>query len=311
MGAAPNKVCGSLTLTQHPPLNLLSPLLERQRESKERNRETDKGREQGEREKRPFDHCVFLAMGFLTFFACSLLAFGPALALFLVFLLNRAPLIVLCLGSSLFWIVSIILSSIIWYEALPFRTSFAFVIPFSVLVQEAMRWAFYQLFCLTKTTLSKSVSAHSSGVTVEKALDPFGSSIAIGLGFGLTHAVVMYGSILVESTGPGTLLAPGCKDISIFVLSAFFSSAFIMMHVLLSLISFDVFRKGNTRRSCAIGSSIIVGAHLAMSFLTLLNQEGGSCLSSMLLVSCVLIILGIHAVTVVFTERGPRADNNS
>ena len=42
---------------------------------------------------------------------------------------------------------------------------------------------------------------------------------AAGLGFGLVHCVLMYGSILGSALGPGTVFSPHCSQFSTFVVS--------------------------------------------------------------------------------------------
>jgi hypothetical protein len=34
----------------------------------------------------------------------------------------------------------------LWYVLVPLRTHYWFIVPFAVLLQEAMRWAFYKLY---------------------------------------------------------------------------------------------------------------------------------------------------------------------
>jgi hypothetical protein len=48
--------------------------------------------------------------------------------------------------SSFFWLLSILLTSIVWYVLVPLRTHYWFIVPFAVLLQEAMRWVFFKLY---------------------------------------------------------------------------------------------------------------------------------------------------------------------
>lgn len=229
---------------------------------------------------------------------CALIAFGPAIALFVLFVLPSAQLVVLMVGSSFFWLLSILFTSIVWYILVPLRTYYWFIVPFAVLFQEVTRWAFYQLY----TKAQKGFSARAStSIPVPQALDYFAASLAIGLGFGLTQGVVMYGSVLVDAYGPGTLFAPACSSISLFLLSAVFSLAFIIMHVLLSVLSFDAF-KMTTRNAFVLKVAIIFGAHLAISLLTLLNQQGGSCIAAVVLVYAALVVLGVFTTHTSFNS---------
>lgn len=237
-------------------------------------------------------------MTFLMFLGCSLVAFGPALALFIMFISKSSQLIILMIGSSFFWLVSILASSIVWYIFVPLRTYFAFIIPFAVLLQEGMRWLFFKLYAKAE----KGFMDNSKTATAAtRSLDNFLASLAIGLGFGLTHGVVMYGSVLAGSLGPGSLFTPACPQISLFLLSAVFALAFIAMHVLLSVISFDAFR-ASSWRPFLLKFSLICGSHLVISLLTLLNEKGGSCLASAGLVYVVLTLIGVAAAKVALSS---------
>lgn len=229
---------------------------------------------------------------------CALIAFGPALALFWMFIAPSAQLVVLMVGSSFFWLLSILLTSMLWYVLVPLRTHYWFIVPFAVLLQEAMRWAFYKLYAKAQKAFT---GGSSPNVAVPHALDYFSASLAIGLGFGFTHGVVMYGSVLASANGPGSLYAPACPSVSLFLLSAVFALAFITMHVLLSVLSFDAY-KVTEWRPFLIKTGVMAGGHFVISLLTLLNQEGGSCVASAVLVYLALAVLALFTARVAFTS---------
>ncbi|XP_074424635.1 uncharacterized protein LOC141735556 isoform X4 [Larus michahellis] len=88
------------------------------------------------------------------FFGCTFIAFGPALGLFL-FTIARDPLrIIILIAGAFFWLVSLLLSSLIWFIAVkasdpqdePLQKGLLiFGIMFSVLLQEAFRFLYYKL----------------------------------------------------------------------------------------------------------------------------------------------------------------------
>ncbi|XP_040397480.1 uncharacterized protein LOC121062009 isoform X1 [Cygnus olor] len=93
-------------------------------------------------------------MTLAVFFGCTFIAFGPALSLFL-FTIARDPLrIIILIAGAFFWLVSLLLSSLIWFiavkasdprdEALQ-RGLLIFGVMFSVLLQEAFRFLYYKL----------------------------------------------------------------------------------------------------------------------------------------------------------------------
>uniref|UniRef100_A0A8C3KJQ3 Gamma-secretase subunit APH-1 n=1 Tax=Calidris pygmaea TaxID=425635 RepID=A0A8C3KJQ3_9CHAR len=93
-------------------------------------------------------------MTLAVFFGCTFIAFGPALGLFL-FTIARDPLrIIILIAGAFFWLVSLLLSSLIWFiavkasdprdEALQ-KGLLIFGVMFSVLLQEAFRFLYYKL----------------------------------------------------------------------------------------------------------------------------------------------------------------------
>ncbi|XP_054666499.1 gamma-secretase subunit Aph-1b-like isoform X3 [Grus americana] len=93
-------------------------------------------------------------MTLAVFFGCTFIAFGPALGLFL-FTIARDPLrIIILIAGAFFWLVSLLLSSLIWFIAVKASNPqdeslqkglLIFGVMFSVLLQEAFRFLYYKL----------------------------------------------------------------------------------------------------------------------------------------------------------------------
>ncbi|XP_066885807.1 gamma-secretase subunit APH-1B isoform X3 [Kogia breviceps] len=129
------------------------------------------------------------------FFGCAFVAFGPALALY-IFTIATEPLrIIFLIIGAFFWLVSLLLSSFIWFMAATLtdnkdeprqRDLLIFGVLISVLIQEMFRFAYYKL-------LKKS----SEGL---KSINPVS-----GLGFGIMSGVFSFVNTLSDSLGPGTV----------------------------------------------------------------------------------------------------------
>uniref|UniRef100_A0A8C0C4H5 Gamma-secretase subunit APH-1 n=1 Tax=Balaenoptera musculus TaxID=9771 RepID=A0A8C0C4H5_BALMU len=88
------------------------------------------------------------------FFGCAFVAFGPALALY-IFTIATEPLrIIFLIIGAFFWLVSLLLSSFIWFMAATLtdnkheprqRDLLIFGVLISVLIQEMFRFAYYKL----------------------------------------------------------------------------------------------------------------------------------------------------------------------
>eukprot|EP01090_Pellita_catalonica_P012083 TRINITY_DN254_c0_g1_i1.p1 TRINITY_DN254_c0_g1~~TRINITY_DN254_c0_g1_i1.p1 ORF type:complete len:251 (-),score=15.98 TRINITY_DN254_c0_g1_i1:53-805(-) len=237
------------------------------------------------------------------FLGCVLVAFGPAFALFILFISKSGQLIVLSIGSSFFWLLSIVCSSIVWIVFAPVRKYYPFIIPFSVILQEGMRFIFYKIYMKAGERGFTEGVSEKLGLQQSRSLDYFSSALAIGFGFGLTHAVIMYGSVLVWATeGAGTLVTLACPQISLFLLAAIFALAFMTMHVFFSVISFDAFKESKWKNFVLKSGGMVIG-HLVLSFLTLLNQQGGNCYASIILVYLVLAVIGVFAAKIAMSSR--------
>ena len=95
----------------------------------------------------------------ITFLACALTAYVPALSLFWLIVRPSAELVILLLSrlvstaisiplkllkSSFLWLVAALLAAVVWVLIPPLQTVYGFSIAISVLFQELMRYS-YQL----------------------------------------------------------------------------------------------------------------------------------------------------------------------
>ncbi|KAM9183645.1 gamma-secretase subunit APH-1B isoform 2-T2 [Dugong dugon] len=88
------------------------------------------------------------------FFGCAFIAFGPAFALY-IFTIATEPLrIIFLIAGAFFWLVSLLLSSLVWFVAGTTvghkdgpvqKYLLIFGVLVSVLIQEAFRFAYYKL----------------------------------------------------------------------------------------------------------------------------------------------------------------------
>ncbi|XP_037006998.2 gamma-secretase subunit APH-1B isoform X2 [Artibeus jamaicensis] len=88
------------------------------------------------------------------FFGCAFIAFGPALALYVVTIATEPLRIIFLIVGAFFWLVSLLLSSLVWFMARSITDNkdestqkylLIFGVLISVLVQEMFRFAYYRL----------------------------------------------------------------------------------------------------------------------------------------------------------------------
>jgi len=232
-------------------------------------------------------------MSYVVFFSGLFFTYGWAFAIFFLVITKSAQLVILAIGSSFFWLLSILLASMIVAMIPPIRDAYAWIIPVSVILQEVARYGFCHLYY-------KAYSKLSFGSTRDDTTKPsnFLSALTVGWGFGFTSSLILYTSIMWGSTGPGFFPTPACKSISVFHIGSLNAQAFIMLHVLWTIIGFDAYLR---RTWWKIG--FILVSHLLASFLTLFNLHGGSCLGSILGVYAVLGFVGIATWKVITTNN--------
>ncbi|KAG1663851.1 Gamma-secretase subunit Aph-1b [Nymphon striatum] len=100
-----------------------------------------------------------LKMTYMEFFGCAFIAFGPPLALFLITIARDPIRIIILISGAFFWLLSLLISSLLWYAVVPLRSQLAFGVVFSVIFQELFRFAFYKLLKRAESGLEKLTEA--------------------------------------------------------------------------------------------------------------------------------------------------------
>ncbi|XP_075594914.1 gamma-secretase subunit Aph-1b-like isoform X2 [Balearica regulorum gibbericeps] len=142
------------------------------------------------------------------FFGCTFIAFGPALGLFL-FTIARDPLrIIILIAGAFFWLVSLLLSSLIWFIAIkasdpgdePLQKGLLiFGVMFSVLLQEAFRFLYYKFLRKAIEGLAALSEDGCSPISIQQM------AYVAGVGFGLMSGAFSMINLLADALGPGTV----------------------------------------------------------------------------------------------------------
>lgn len=74
-------------------------------------------------------------MTVVEFFGCSFLAFGPPVAMFALTIAHDPIRIIILIAASFFWLVSLLLSSTVWFAVFPLRDKLVFGLICSVFIQ--------------------------------------------------------------------------------------------------------------------------------------------------------------------------------
>eukprot|EP00842_Homolaphlyctis_polyrhiza_P005629 jgi/Hompol1/6067/HPOL_004862-RA len=172
-------------------------------------------------------------MTLLSFFGNLLTAFGPALAVLALYIGRSPQLFMMSLASAFFWLVSMLVISIIVYIAPSINSGNR--IPLVVLssaIQELVRYANFAVFHKADPMMQ---------ATSDHPKSPFHhvqQGFSAGFGFGVCSALITFIKPLVESISPGIIECQSCPGSDVFFVGAITTSLFICLHTTWSLIAF-------------------------------------------------------------------------
>ncbi|KAH8267499.1 hypothetical protein KR018_009383 [Drosophila ironensis] len=193
------------------------------------------------------------------FFGCTFIAFGPPFALFVFTIANDPVRIIILIAAAFFWLLSLLLSSMLWFAMVPLREVLAFGVVFSVLFQECFRYIIYRI--LRSTEQGLHAVAEDTRVTDNKHILAYVS----GLGFGIISGMFALVNVLADMSGPGTMGLKGGSEL-FFVTSAAQALSIVLLHTFWSVIFFNAFDTNNY-----LHAAYVLGSHMLVSLLTLLN----------------------------------------
>ncbi|OWR46014.1 gamma-secretase subunit Aph-1 like protein [Danaus plexippus plexippus] len=195
------------------------------------------------------------------FFSCSLLAFGAPLAMFALTIANDPVRIIIMIAAAFFWLLSFLLSSMLWYAVVPLRSYLAFGMVFAILIQETFRFGVYLLLKRTESGLKEISENHEIGSNKAEI------AYVSGFGFGAMSGAFAIINVLADSIGPGTLgLRHGTEYF--FVTSASMTLCMTLLNTFWTVIFFN----GLDNKSY-LKILWVIGSHFLVSGLSLLNRK--------------------------------------
>ncbi|NWT45377.1 APH1A secretase, partial [Chroicocephalus maculipennis] len=196
---------------------------------------------------------------------------------------------------AFFWLVSLLLASLIWFVSVHLSDRedaklqyglLVFGAAVSVLLQEAFRFAYFKLLKKADEGLATISEDGRSPISLRQMAygehGPGGGSPGAGwlcsasggagLSFGIISGVFSVIRGGADSIGPGIVGIHGDSPYY-FITSAFLTMALVLLHTFWGVIFFDACEK---RRYWCLG--LVVASHLLTSGLTFLNPWGGASL---------------------------------
>ncbi|KAI8781164.1 gamma-secretase subunit Aph-1 [Biomphalaria glabrata] len=244
-------------------------------------------------------------MTLMEFFGCTFIAFGPPIALF-IFTIAKDPMrVIVLIASSFFWLIALLISSILWFAVVPLRETLAFGLVFSVLFQELFRFLFYKIMRLANEGLIKvSQQSDNSNITPRDFANTHIMAYVSGLGFGLMSGAFSLINVLADLWGPGSIGIHGDSKY-FFWSSSYLTLCFILLHTMWGVIFF-----AGMDRKCYFYVAYVVATHMLVSCLTLLNQLSSSTDSAIYLGPLIpaYIILVVSGIFAFYTAGGSLAN---
>ncbi|KAK7491459.1 hypothetical protein BaRGS_00017288 [Batillaria attramentaria] len=234
-------------------------------------------------------------MTIMEFFGCTFISYGLPFAMFL-FTIARDPLrVIVLIASGFFWLLSLLLSSLLWFAVVPLRDQLAFGLVFSVIFQEGFRFLFYKLLRKADDGLQKVSQANEDEHVMPRDIsNKHIMAYVSGLGFGILSGAFSIVNVLADMAGPGTIGIYGDSQY-FFITTAFLTLCFVMLHTFWGVIFFNGL---DTKRYWMI--AYVGVTHMLVSCLTLLNQRTDSrpeplYLATLIPAYIVMVVSGVMA----------------
>lgn len=209
-------------------------------------------------------------MALIELFGCVFLAFGPPFSMFLFTIAKDPTRVIVLITSAFFWLISLLISALIWLAVVPLKEKLAFALFISVIIQEVFRYLFYLFIKKAEAGLAKVQKASASN---NMKFDSRIISYASGLGFGMISGAFSLVNVLGDMSGPGTLGIKGDSQ-AFYIVTSLITLCFILLHVCWSLIlylSLSMYTKKSFNLWLSV--AIVLGSHLFVSGISLINNS--------------------------------------
>jgi len=216
-----------------------------------------------------------------TFFGCALTAYGTPLSLFLITICSDPVKIIILILSAFFWLLSLLLSAILWTAVVPLKEELAFGLVFSVLFQETFRFLIYLLLDRADSYLKKLTETEETQIFANKHILAY----VVGLGFGLMSGAFSLVNVLAASLGPGTLGFNG-EPHNFFIVSAIMTLCMILLHTAWGVVFFSSLDTGTYWQT-----AFVVVSHMFVSCLSLLNSHQSGALYPATIIPSYLVLI--------------------
>eukprot|EP01129_Flabellula_baltica_P001316 TRINITY_DN11203_c0_g1_i1.p1 TRINITY_DN11203_c0_g1~~TRINITY_DN11203_c0_g1_i1.p1 ORF type:complete len:239 (-),score=21.12 TRINITY_DN11203_c0_g1_i1:156-872(-) len=226
-----------------------------------------------------------------------LISLTPMIAIFSFIISKSSQLVILSMGGSFFWVIGILLYSIVYVLVTPLQGLDALTLAICVVIIEGFRYLMWFIY-------DKVYNHGALGSDFVRPTD-FQVSISVGWSFAVTQAMIFHIASVFDSYGPGFIGYPACPSLSLFYIQSVATLASTLFQTLLGIIAFDAYKK----KSVVLIIGVAV-CHLLFSFSSLINKFM-SCFFPLLAQYVILILTAIYSWHIIKASKGSYVSVNT
>jgi anterior pharynx defective protein 1 len=189
-------------------------------------------------------------MSYASLVGNAFIVFGPIVAIFLFYLYQIPQLVIVFVAASFFYVLAMAIFSLFYF--IPGVGSLQILlVSLGIAIHEAIRFAFFLIYRQTEIGYEKNIK-------VKLLYTKFGYlhvGMAAGLGYGFSYALITFGTILMQSYGPGTYYSPSCPGLPYFVAASITTLIFVLLNIVWMVIAFEGYSKLSSWRVLAVVAS--------------------------------------------------------
>lgn len=220
------------------------------------------------------------------------MAYGPSTLLLITYVSKRSALLLLSITAGVFWLLSVLFNSIIWWAIPPARDTQGFTLFIGTVCQELARIVMCTLFAKLDRIIDKGTRPKivSNNVDIPpKVFNDLAASISMGLGFGMVHTIFWYGAVFSTAGAPAAWYRDTCPAINAHAQSAGTAFLLSMLHIFLNIITLEAYRNiRNPRFKLLIFVPFVL--YLCHSLANLMNQSSAACPAVIPVQAVILIV---------------------
>jgi anterior pharynx defective protein 1 len=196
----------------------------------------------------------------------AFIVFGPIISIFLFYLYQIPLLVIVFVAASFFYVLAMAFVSLFYF--IPGIGSLQIlIVSIGVLIHELIRFIFFLIYRQTEKGYEKNIRVK----LLYTKFGYFHVGVAAGLGYASSYALITFGTVLMQSYGPGTYYAPNCPSIPYFVFASVITLCFVLLNIEWMVIAFEGYSRKSTWRLITVVATHFIASCLVSHFAQMLT----------------------------------------